>query len=68
MPDDAPVAKLHATRGYGAEVVLYDRQKDDREAIARRISEESGRVLVPGRRPVDRPGRLPRSFRQSSGR
>jgi threo-3-hydroxy-L-aspartate ammonia-lyase len=47
MPTDAPRLKLDATRGYGAEIVLYDRQKDDREAIARRISEESGRVLVP---------------------
>jgi threonine dehydratase len=47
MPTDAPRLKLDATRGYGAEVVLYDRQKDDREAIARRIAGESGRVLVP---------------------
>ena len=47
MPTDAPRLKLDATRGYGAEVVLYDRQKDDREAIARRIATESGRVLVP---------------------
>jgi threonine dehydratase len=47
MPTDAPRLKLDATRGYGAEVVLYDRQKDDREAIARRIAQESGRVLVP---------------------
>jgi threo-3-hydroxy-L-aspartate ammonia-lyase len=47
MPTDAPRLKLEATRGYGAEIVLYDRQKDDREAIARRIAEESGRVLVP---------------------
>src|ERR671935_1273109 len=47
MPTDAPRLKLDATRGYGADVVLYDRQKDDREAIARRIASESGRVLVP---------------------
>jgi threonine dehydratase len=47
MPTDAPRLKLDATRGYGAEIVSYDRQKDDREAIARRIAEESGRVLVP---------------------
>jgi len=47
MPTDAPALKLEATRGYGAEVVLYDRQKDDREAIARRIAADSGRVLVP---------------------
>ncbi|MBI4634824.1 MAG: threonine/serine dehydratase [Candidatus Rokubacteria bacterium] len=47
MPTDAPPIKLEATRGYGAEVVFYDRQKDDREAVARRIAEETGRVLVP---------------------
>jgi threo-3-hydroxy-L-aspartate ammonia-lyase len=47
MPTDAPALKLEATRGYGAEVVLYDRQKDDREALARRIAAESGRVVVP---------------------
>ena len=47
MPTDAPRLKLDATRSYGAEIVLYDRQKDDREAIARRIAAESGRVLVP---------------------
>ncbi|MGH7390274.1 MAG: threonine ammonia-lyase [Candidatus Rokuibacteriota bacterium] len=47
MPKDAPALKLEATRGYGAEVVFYDRQTDDREAIARRLAEETGRVLVP---------------------
>ena len=47
MPSDAPALKLEATRGYGAEVVLYDRQKDDREALARRIASETGRVVVP---------------------
>ena len=47
MPTDAPRLKLEATRGYGAEVVLYDRQKDDREALARRIASETGRVVVP---------------------
>ena len=47
MPSDAPALKLDATRGYGAEVVLYDRQKDDREALARRIADETGRVVVP---------------------
>jgi len=52
MPTDAPLLKVQATRGYGAEVVFYDRQKDDREAIARRIAEETGRVLVP---PYDDP-------------
>src|SRR5215468_64878 len=33
MPHDAPRAKLEATRGYGAEVIIYDRYKEDREAI-----------------------------------
>lgn len=47
MPTDAPLSKVEATRGYGAEIVSYDRQTEDREAIARRISEESGAVLVP---------------------
>jgi threonine dehydratase len=47
MPSDAPSLKLEATRAYGAEVVLYDRQKDDREAIARRLASETGRVIVP---------------------
>jgi threonine dehydratase len=47
MPDDAPALKLAATRGYGAEVVLYDRRLEDREAIARRLVEERGVILVP---------------------
>ncbi len=47
MPKDAPLLKLQATRGHGAEVVFYDRQRDDREALARRVSAETGRVLVP---------------------
>jgi threonine dehydratase len=52
MPSDAPALKLEATRGYGAEVVLYDRQTDDREALARRIAQETGRIVVP---PFDDP-------------
>ncbi len=47
MPGDAPRAKLVATRGYGAEVVLYDRQREDREALACGISERDGLTLVP---------------------
>jgi threo-3-hydroxy-L-aspartate ammonia-lyase len=47
MPTDAPALKLAATRGYGAQVLFYDRQRDDREAIAQKIGAESGRVLVP---------------------
>jgi threo-3-hydroxy-L-aspartate ammonia-lyase len=47
MPTDAPKLKLDATRGFGAEVVQYDRQKDDREAIARTIAADTGREVVP---------------------
>src|SRR5262245_47857323 len=47
MPTDAPALKLAATRGYGAEVVFYDRQTEDREARARELVEKTGRVLVP---------------------
>ena len=47
MPTDAPALKLEATKGYGAEVVFYDRQKDDRAAVAQEIVERTGRVLVP---------------------
>ncbi len=47
MPEDAPAAKVAATRGYGAEVVLYDRYRDDREAIGRRLAEEKGLALIP---------------------
>jgi threonine dehydratase len=47
MPTDAPRAKVEATRGYGAEIVFYDRLKDDREAVARDIAERDGLVLVP---------------------
>ena len=47
MPDDAPQAKVAATRGYGAEIIFYDRLKQDREAVAIEIAERDGRVLVP---------------------
>ena len=47
MPDDAPRVKLAATRGYGAEVVTYDRLTGNREAIARQLVEERGATLVP---------------------
>ena len=47
MPTDAPALKLEATRNYGAEVVFYDRMTEDREEVARRIVERTGRVLVP---------------------
>lgn len=47
MPEDAPAAKLAATRGYGAEVITYDRFTEDREAISQRIASERGMTLVP---------------------
>jgi len=47
MPDDAPKAKVAATREYGAEVIFYDRQNQDREAVAIEISQREGRVMVP---------------------
>jgi threonine dehydratase len=52
MPNDAPAIKLAATRGYGAEVVLYDRVEQKREAIARQLAEERGLTLIP---PFDHP-------------
>ena len=47
MPHDAPALKIAATRGYGAEVVIFDRYKEDREALARKLAEERGMTLVP---------------------
>jgi threonine dehydratase len=47
MPTDAPVVKVEATRGYGAEIVSYDRRTQDREALARQLAEERGLTLVP---------------------
>ena len=47
MPDDAPAAKVAATRGYGAEVVVYDRYTEDREAIGRQLADKHGMTLVP---------------------
>jgi len=48
MPADAPAVKVAATRGYGAEVVLYDRERgEDREGVARRITEERNATLIP---------------------
>ena len=47
MPADAPVVKVEATRGYGAEVRLYDRLTESREALAATISAERGAVVVP---------------------
>jgi threonine dehydratase len=50
MPEDAPRSKLDATRGYGAEVVLYDRYTGNRESIADELAAERGAELV---RPYD---------------
>ncbi len=47
MPADAPRAKRERTAAFGAEIVLYDRARDDREAIARDLAAERGAVLVP---------------------
>ena len=52
MPHDAPALKRAATRGYGADVSVYDRARESREAIAKDIVEREGRVLVP---PFDDP-------------
>ena len=52
MPEDAPVAKLEATRAYGADVVLFDRYTANREDLGREMVVERGLVLVP---PFDDP-------------
>ncbi|WP_175882967.1 threo-3-hydroxy-L-aspartate ammonia-lyase [Burkholderia sp. BCC0044] len=52
MPQDAPAAKMAATRGYGGNVVTYDRYTEDREQIGRELAEKHGLTLVP---PYDHP-------------
>lgn len=52
MPTDAPQIKLAATKGYGAQVVPYDRRTEDRAAIAQQIAEREGRTVIP---PFDNP-------------
>ena len=52
MPEDAPALKIEATRGYGAEVILYDRYTVDREALGQRLAAERGMTLIP---PYDHP-------------
>ncbi|WP_332825662.1 threo-3-hydroxy-L-aspartate ammonia-lyase [Ramlibacter sp.] len=47
MPQDAPASKIDATRGYGAEVVIFDRFKDDREKLCRALAEQRGMTLIP---------------------
>jgi threonine dehydratase len=52
MPKDAPAIKIANTRGYGAEIVLYDRIKESREDIGTRIAGERGATIVA---PYDEP-------------
>src|SRR5690349_21302276 len=52
MPSDAPAVKRIATEEYGGEVVLYDRDREDREEIGRRLARDRGLTLVP---PYDHP-------------
>jgi len=52
MPEDAPASKVAATRGYGAEVVRFDRYKEDRAALGAQLARDRGLTLVP---PYDDP-------------
>src|ERR1700761_7913767 len=52
MPHDAPAAKVAATKGYGGEVITYDRYKENREEIGARLAKERGMTLIP---PYDHP-------------
>jgi threonine dehydratase len=52
MPADAPAVKVEATRGYGAEIVLYDKHKEVREEVAERTARERGLAMIP---PFDHP-------------
>ena len=52
MPNDAPASKVAATRGYGGQLVLYDRYSEDREEISRTLAEDQGLTLIP---PYDHP-------------
>jgi len=47
MPSDAPAAKVAATKGYGAEVVFYDRERESRDTLAEEICRERGALLIP---------------------
>lgn len=47
MPEDAPAVKAERVRDYGAEIIVYDRYRDDREAIGREIARERGLALAP---------------------
>ena len=52
MPHDAPAAKVAATKGYGGDVIFYDRYREDREAIGARLAAGKGMTLIP---PYDHP-------------
>jgi threonine dehydratase len=52
MPSDAPAVKRIATESYGGEVILYDREREDREEIGRRLARDRGLTLIP---PYDHP-------------
>lgn len=52
MPNDAPAAKMAATRGYGGQVVIYDRYTEDREQIGNALAQQHGLTLIP---PYDHP-------------
>jgi threo-3-hydroxy-L-aspartate ammonia-lyase len=52
MPQDSPASKIAATRGYGGNVIFFDRYKDDREAISNHLAKEHGMTLIP---PYDHP-------------
>jgi threonine dehydratase len=52
MPHDAPQSKVAATRGYGAEIVVYERGREDRAEVAHRVAKEGGGTIVP---PFDDP-------------
>ncbi|ASV85552.1 serine racemase [Ochrobactrum quorumnocens] len=47
MPEDAPAAKLDATRGYGAKVVTYNRYTEDRDTLSNKLADEGGLTLIP---------------------
>ncbi|QJR14520.1 threo-3-hydroxy-L-aspartate ammonia-lyase [Usitatibacter palustris] len=52
MPHDAPAVKIAATKGYGAEIVLYDRAEGSREKVAQKLADDRGSALIP---PFDHP-------------
>lgn len=52
MPDDAPALKIAATKGYGGEVILYDRDETTRESLGAKLAEERGLTIIP---PYDHP-------------